>query len=377
MPAIQPYQESAIQSKRLLWLRERFGWMGSHSGYDQVCEAIESLQSDGYSSVWREPNKPLPKGSKRVLSYFSKKVVTSPFYDLHSSAADLAALWHCWRQRNDLVHITYAENNLGLLPNFKRSLSFQLIATAHQPASWWRLMHSHPKSVASLDALIVLSKREVDYFQEFLGDRVHFIPHGVDTKFFCPSEPDISINSTNAPRCVFSGTWLRDLQTLAYVIDEVLAKNPGIQFDMIVPHSKRKDPYFYRIARHHQVHWYANISDEHLRSIYQQASILFLPLLDCTANNAILEATACGLPILSNTVGGLTHYTQPTFAQLLPIGDVNGFTTAILEQVEHQTYLETAAKAARSFAEQHLDWRQIAQQTLNLYEQVINEESFE
>jgi glycosyltransferase involved in cell wall biosynthesis len=42
-------------------------------------------------------------------------------------------------------------------------------------------------------------------------------------------------------------------------------------------------------------------------------------------HNAILETMACGLPVVSNNVGGLKEYTDPSFAFLLPTFDVNGF----------------------------------------------------
>jgi hypothetical protein len=49
---------------KVLWARERFGWMGHHSGYDQVCEAIAKLEPGNYQSVWRQRKKALAKPTR-------------------------------------------------------------------------------------------------------------------------------------------------------------------------------------------------------------------------------------------------------------------------------------------------------------------------
>ncbi len=129
-----------------LWLRERFDWMGSHSGYDQLCEAITEAQPGCYRSVWRDPYKRLPKGSSRFLARLSRNVQTSSFYNLTSTAAEVGVLWQCFRYHPQIVHVTYVENHLGILPVYNLSRNYKIIGTAHQPVSWWRLVHPHPKA---------------------------------------------------------------------------------------------------------------------------------------------------------------------------------------------------------------------------------------
>ncbi|MFN6571203.1 glycosyltransferase family 4 protein [Dendronalium sp. ChiSLP03b] len=359
---------------KLLWLRESFPWMGQHSGYEQVCNLISELQQGSYQSVWME-NKPLPRIAHHLLKPIVAKVKRSGTYNTSSTLVELKALWHILTSKCDLAHVIYLERTLGILPKWQEKFSFKLIATAHQPAGLWRMQRHHPEMLSSLDGLIVLSSKEVEYFDEYIPGRVHFIPHGVDIEFFCPQTD--KVNSTvnrdrDYPRCVFSGIWLRDLQALAQVIDEVLAREPRIRFDLIVPADRRENPHFFRIARHSQVTWYAGISDAQLRDLYCQASMLVLPLLDCTANNALLEAIACGLPIVSNDVGGIPDYTQDSFAKLLPIGDIDGFVEAILRLANDPQECVQKGVAARTFAEQNLRWEKIAAQTINVYQKVLS-----
>jgi glycosyltransferase involved in cell wall biosynthesis len=356
---------------KALWIRERFPHMGSHSGYDQICEIIDDLNPRNQGSVFR-PNTTYIRLLVRLSSLLRKAKIHNPGYDLTSTIAELNAVWKSLRYSPSILHITYVENHLGILPQFRSYLSSCLVGTCHQPPSWWRLQHSYPEIVSTLDALIVLATHQLKYFNEFLPDRVYFIPHGVDTEFFSPPVDSQEKVKINCPRCVFSGSWLRDLETFSHVVDKVIRLNPSVRFDIILPRYKRKNDVLYRIARHDQVSWHAGITDSQLLKIYQQASLLLLPLLDSTANNALLESMASGLPIVSNNVSGVLDYTKPTFAELLPVGDVDGLAYAVLDLVDKPTDLRMRGEAARSFAEVNFSWNKVAIQTLNVYEEIAS-----
>jgi glycosyltransferase involved in cell wall biosynthesis len=363
---------SAPNLPTTLWMRERFGWMGSHSGYDRVFVALSEQFPSLGKTVWSESARPIRRSLARPLKRLASRAQTSPFYQPASTLAELKVALNCLVSHPQLVHIAYVENNLGLLGYYKARLQTRLVGTVHQPSSWWKLVHTHPESLTTLDTLIVLSSREKAYFETWLPGRVHFIPHGIDTDFFRPAEDNQS--SLGCPRCVFAGTWLRDLATLSQVIDQVVRRNPAIHFDLVIPCSKRNDPYLYRIARHSQVAWHANLSNDALRRLYQKASLLFLPLLDCTANNALLEGIACGLPIVSNQVGGLPDYTRPSFAELCTVGDVEALTEKILALVDEPERQHHMGQAARKFAVDYLNWQTVALQTLEVYRSALPEE---
>jgi glycosyltransferase involved in cell wall biosynthesis len=41
--------------------------------------------------------------------------------------------------------------------------------------------------------------------------------------------------------------------------------------------------------------------------LYQHASLLFLPLIEATANNAVVESFACGLAVISSAIGAFVN----------------------------------------------------------------------
>jgi glycosyltransferase involved in cell wall biosynthesis len=356
-----------MKKLNVTWVRESFSHMGLYSGYDQLCSDDTHWSSINANSVWRHLDRKVPFIPRKALNQILRRDHFSPFYDVKSAYAELSVLIHCLHSPQDIIHINYGENNLGYLSRYRQHLKYKLVVTNHQPVSWWKLMYS-PESLTKIDSLIVLSKREAEYFEEFLPGKVTFIPHGVNTSFFHPA----SSKKSAAPRCVFSGSWLRDVETLVCVVERLLKLHQSIEFDMVVPLSNRHRDIFYRLASNERVRWHAKVDDNELRSIYQNASLLLLPLLDCTANNALLEAMSCGLPIVSNSIGGMLDYTNQSFASLVSRGDVDGFTEAVLDILGSTERQKIMGTAARDYAQKNFDWKVISQATLDLYRQICD-----
>jgi glycosyltransferase involved in cell wall biosynthesis len=348
--------------------------MGRHSGYDQLCDEISKIEPGNYRSVWRKQKSRPRYGIDYLLRLVAGRIKASPFYNLNSTAAEIKTLWKSLIQHPDLIHITYVENQSGILTNWSQLFSFKILGTIHQPASWWRLRYGHPEILRLFHALIVLGRKEVTYFEKYCAGKVYFLPHGVDTDFFSPAQ-QIGRSNNSYPRCVFVGRWLRDVESLVQIIDKLVTKNPQIRYDMVVPHKDRNNSLYYRIARHEQVFWYDGISDVQLRNIYQQGSLLLLPLIDSVANTSIVEAVACGLPVISNDVGGVPDYTNKAFADLFPTGDIEGMANAVLSLVDDAEEQRKRREAARAFAEENLSWKKIAGQTFKIYQKVISDHS--
>jgi len=57
-----------------------------------------------------------------------------------------------------------------------------------------------------------------------------------------------------------------------------------------------------------EVRYLSGLDDDRLRVEYQRAHLLFLPLLDAWANNALLEAMSMGLPAVVTDLPAVREY---------------------------------------------------------------------
>jgi glycosyltransferase involved in cell wall biosynthesis len=242
------------------------------------------------------------------------------------------------------------------LPEAGRSLRLRgrSIATFHQPLSI--LPGVVPaRLVRSLDHVIVMSASQLAYFTDLIpAERVSVIHHGVDTMFFTPRS---SVRDAGPFRCLTTGSYLRDW-TLLGAIAHAFARRQDIQFHVVSADA----PGFEGLAN---VFVHRRITDDELRTHYQAADLLVLPLQNATANNALLEGMACGLPVVASDLPAVSEYAPRQAAVLVP-HEAEAFATAIARLVDDAGKRTNMGQAARAGAESFA-WLRVARRHEDLY----------
>lgn len=347
----------------LLILRDNISWFGAHSGYEQLTRFI----ADGcYCSVVN-----LRRGQfARYLGSAYARLQGRPGRGPLDLGELEFRLQHRFR-RPDLSHILYLERHLDLLKTWPAAQN-DLIGTIHQPASAWK--PEQLRLLSRLRSAFVLYQRDASFFEEHLGkNRVRFIHYGTDTEFFRPDPTKLQM----PPRILYSGVHLRNELMLVRIVQRISEKLPEIQFDLLVPRHHRASSALSPLQQHPAVTWHAGLDDAALRALYQRSFLLLLPMNESGANTAVVEALACGLPIVTTDVGGIRDYGGGTVFPVVANNDDDAMLDLIEEYLLHPIRRDETGERCRRFAEETLHWPRIADKHLEIYEEGVRSTSGE
>jgi glycosyltransferase involved in cell wall biosynthesis len=154
------------------------------------------------------------------------------------------------------------------------------------------------------------------------------------------------------------GHWLRKWN----VLRQVVCALPEVRFDVVTGAETG-------LAGLTNLHIHRGIDDRALADLYRSADVLLLPLIDSTANNALLEGMASGLPVVATDLPALRTY-LPEGGALVPGNSIEGFVAAV-HSLRHDISLRQAmGHRARARAEE-LAWPRVVRQYEALYAKVL------
>ena len=151
------------------------------------------------------------------------------------------------------------------------------------------------------------------------------------------------------------------------------ARHPAWRFDFVIPAAAWNSPDLAAVRALPGARWHDRIDDEALRDLYRNATCHLTPFKDCTANNAIVESLACGVPIVTTDRGGVRDYGAGTVYPLAAEPTAEALAELCERYATAPTVRAAVAAASRAFAVKTLAWPVIARRHLALYAQVAHE----
>ena len=259
----------------------------------------------------------------------------------------------------------YGEEHLPFWGDAPEEIRRRSLLTLHQPSTQWTA--EKVQGLANCPGVVVLWQREMDWFRERLkGGRVDFVHHGVEIDFFSPATEI----SRGPRRLLYVGVHLRNPAMLARIIARLNAERDDLEFDLLVPPHRRSEPELAKLAEHPRVHWHGKVSDEELRALYRAAHLLLLPMNNSGANTAVVEALACGLPVLTTDVGGIRDYGGGTVFPVVENDDDEGMLALIERYLMDSPWRDEVGRRCRAFAQEQLAWPLIARRHAEIYRKV-------
>lgn len=291
------------------------------------------------------------------------------YYSLSLLLAELTTALHMASRRNALYHVLYGDTDLWLLGPASRVTKNYLVATFHEPAANLEYLRIDQDLVGNLDAAVLVSESQRSHFEQLLPpDRIFVVPHGVDTDFFRPTD-----QPSRKPICITVGAKHRDFDTLGQAFRAIRTRNPEARLIAVGtrrgrgpdPQLQLDDP---------NVEYLDGISDEELRRAYGAASVAVLSLQGATANNALLEAMASGLPVVATDVGGIREYLGDEAGVLCAPSDAEGLARQVLRILNDSQVAARMAMAARVRAFE-FDFRRVAGLLREAHSKVVSRAS--
>lgn len=354
-----------LSRARIRVIQTHYPHWGPHSGTNPFANALDSDRFRVVTDLVPMGGDQFPPVGYRLRQHMRTVIRSSGMqaYGLNDACAEGRALGLWLLGGIDIVHYLDGEHSLQYLPRLLRRFSklrhrVPIVATFHQPPELL-LKLTDPEVLRMVDCATVLCPEQAAHLQQFLpSDRVQLIPLGIDSDFF---QPDAHRPASAQFRCLSVGTWLRDYDTVLTVA-EMLQGYPDIRFE-IVSNADLK-------PRSPNVQIRSGLDDLELRREYQQSDVLFVPMLSATANCAILEAIACGLPVVSSALPSVRMYLPGDEGLLIPDRDPARYADAILALRDSpQRRLEMGRQARLRALE--LSWSKIAAQYEAIYVRLV------
>lgn len=273
--------------------------------------------------------------------------------DAHYVYPDGVAAAALGRRLGKPVVITARGDDVAVLPQFR----------------WPRYMILN---AAKRGAAFVTVSRDLKRQLSALGvaeDRIAVLRNGVDLDFFCPSGDGASAPRTaDEPRTLVSVGHLLEAKG-HHVAISALPDLPGCNL-MIVgegPMSQELQQQAQRLGVADRVRFVGNVLQDKLREHYAAADALVLATLREGMPNVVLEALACGTPVVATAVGGIPEIITAPEAGVL----MKERTPAALAAAVQQLFAAYPRRQeTRRFAER-FSWNETTRGQIRLFEEVL------
>jgi glycosyltransferase involved in cell wall biosynthesis len=334
----------------LVWSQDDF--LAQRSGYHVLANY---MQCDRVQTVRHNPL----QGWAKLRTQLLRKLAISRWCSAGSFELEQKMRRALKSQPQRIVHYLWCDRDLAFIDRMPWNTSAKLVGTMHHPPEMLAQIFRRPHALQRFSAFVLMSQTQASYLTEHgvPTDKVHVILHGVDTDFYKPaSKPEIGCF-----RVLAVGSTGRDFLRLVEVAT-AFSSDSNILFEIIGPQHQQAN---FSQMRH--VQYRVGVTDAELLKAYQNADVLLHLTTMATANNVLLEAMACALPVIANSTGGVPEYVTEQCALLTQSGSTEEVILALRHLCADSSARASIRHAARAHAET-LAWPRVAQRTEALYQ---------
>ncbi len=363
---------------RIEFVRTHYPHWAARSGYSALIPALRAV--GGFHAIEERLIESDGREDER-LNIVDHDVVM-PWYTPASHRAEIELAAAPPSSAPTLIHFMDGEHDYYYSAGLAGRTDLVLVASYHQPPALVDAMGllGDGRQLQGLDRAIVLCEAQRAHLARRMPlERIEVIPHGVDVEAFSPGERGAQSGAGLDLLCV--GFWLRDLELLAEAI-EALGQGDALRLHLVglsagVQRGAIDRELLARLRALPGAIVHPQISDAALLRLYRECDLLALPLRDATANNALLEAAACGLPIVTTDLPATREYLGEEGAWLAERGSAEAFAEALGRAIGDEEARARSGRVLRERMALRNDWRKIAMRHAEVYRSALEESAAE
>lgn len=233
------------------------------------------------------------------------------------------------------------------------------------------------------EAIQQRTKREIELTQHFLvpsafvaqtygafgvlPQQIHICPYGVDTALFLPKE-HYETNDSRPLHCIYVGG-VKELKGISYLLQAFHRIPKNVATLTVVGRADTGNEDIVPYAQ--DAVFTGTVLHQDIPALLRQADVFILPSLGEGLSLSVLEAAACGLPLIVSENAGVTKkMTDGKEGFIIPIQSAAAIEEKVLWYAANRNQLEPMGKAAAAFAQKYT-WDVYNERIKDIFEQLL------
>jgi glycosyltransferase involved in cell wall biosynthesis len=239
----------------------------------------------------------------------------------------------------------------------------------------WFIQLASKMIVKNADSAIALTEDMKRVMQDLYDRNIAVVPNGFNIEDY-PDEPSFEDRATHGKGILFVGR-LKPVKGVQYLITsmkKVHEEMPDARLFLVGDGEERERlaALSTQLGLEKYVQFTGIVPHEKVKIFMQQADVFVLPSLSEGFPNVILEAMACGLPIIASRVGGIPDIlTNDTNGYLVEVKDTNDLANKILLLLSDGVLRKKISDNNRQLVKKY-SWENVISELEKIYELTIS-----
>jgi glycosyltransferase involved in cell wall biosynthesis len=232
----------------------------------------------------------------------------------------------------------------------------------------------HKATVQRCAKLIAITNQTRSLYKTFVDEeKMSVIPFGVDTETFKPLKEE---QRQEKLRMLYAGS-LYALKGLPYLLKTLAnVKKLGLRANLIIIGEGEQKESLMVLAKalriEKEVKFEGRVPYSNMPKYYNQCDVFCYPTLGEPFGKAVIEAMACGKPVIATNVGGPAEIIQDRVNGLLvPPANPEAMAAQIVRLMGDENERRKIGRKAREAVLLHFSWSVVAEQYHQVYSSIL------